>query len=505
MEKDNILLNGNCIPICSDIFNIILSDLDLKSVINFSMSCRNHREISENNFIWMNQMIKLCPAFKVCCECGGYYNNRIKNMNKIKYKEVVKEIIYMKRSKWLETNFFDNKLSKIIVSPLFYKFDDFINIRYMLNNYLNCCPIIFNKLNLDRLFLKCCIHGNIEIARLILNNKKEFNNFPDYRISEFLLYRAFESIIRSNNQEILILLLEYINHRKDIFSLERKSLFQGDFDLRFIYELKQNYQIINDVLKMIFSDACFHGTKEILKILLEYSVKFPEIFDVRTQNDYSFYLVCRSRDIKIIKFLFEYLVSHNLVSKGQYDAVFIWCCRDENTEVIKLLLDFSKNYPEIINPEAQNNEALVGPCGGASEASIEIVKLLLDHKLKSVSNFKAGPNNISNFFDNYALYFACQNARNNSKGVEIVKLLLNFNLKLEINNNIIPINKIEDGLNRALVTDHPEILKLLLDYIDKYSLNIDIGKLKNDKINFNSIHGEEMLKILDEYLKKIKK
>jgi hypothetical protein len=163
MEKDNIILNNNCIPICSDIFSIILSYLNLRDLKNFSLSCRKHYVESNKNFVWMNQMIRFYPALEVCC------NSVAKNCV-IKYKDVVKEIISLQYcGSCTRTTWFQDHISKAIINIIsLYNNNKYPNINLMVNNYISNNLHKFNEEFLNIVFTYYCEYGCTKMVKLLL-------------------------------------------------------------------------------------------------------------------------------------------------------------------------------------------------------------------------------------------------------------------------------------------------------------------------------------------------
>jgi hypothetical protein len=491
MEKDNDAplggsLKKNYIPICSDAFGIILLDLNLRDLINFSMTCRKHREISNNNLIWMNQMIHLCPAFFKCCKCCKFVN--------VNYKEIVREIIYIKKSKYFgcitKINFLKDNILKIILN--FFrskKYCEYINMKNLLENYIknNLNEIINNRM-LGDLFKYCCNDGCISTVKVLfeyikknpdaiysrdienafifacshsyLNKTNEAKNEVEI-VKLFLEYRehniinlgsqnnkAFATICGSDHTEILKLLLKYSTEYPEIIDNENQNYNSYYFDAFYAFGFGsiENVKLLLDhsithpgILNPseqdneVFIEACDSGIMELIEILFEYSIKYPGIINPFAQKNKVLRRVCKCVKTEILKLFIEY--SKKINGKEQYyfnnikpdfhfNKMLIMACNYENTEIVKILLDLSINNPELINPGAQDSEAFICACCNGS--SDEIVKLFLDYSVKYPGIIDIHAQN------NKAFISVCTNVNgmsgDHAKKI-IRKLLLDYDLK----------------------------------------------------------------------------
>jgi ankyrin repeat protein len=330
--ENNINLKQNYIPVYSDIFGIILSDLNLRDLINFSLSCRKHYEIVEtenNNLIWKTQMIKLCPAFEACC---GYTNNGTK------YKDIVKEIIFLRKHNEYSTdpiNFLKNSLQDII-----YVFKDYDHCKFlglMLTNYLIKNLEKFNKDILNRQFMRYCHNNNVDLVKILLNYSVKYpGSINVWRCDGLIINLSYFR----GNIEIVKLLLNHLkkypntingdsptleSYPNDVFVdiCKKESSPSGVEIVKLILDFfcgnVQKFDYI-DTNQALFC-ACTSGNIEIVELLLNYSTKYPE------EKRYPF-KICPKK----IKFGEKYeITTHRIRIKK---------------EIVRLLIEYSKknNY-----------------------------------------------------------------------------------------------------------------------------------------------------------------
>jgi hypothetical protein len=96
------------LPLNIDVMNIVLSNLDLKSFLNFSATNKKNKRYFDDSggIIWMNQMIK---SFKIF----GYNPLCINGIN---YKEITKEIILFKKEYGNEINKYQNNYDELFIN-----------------------------------------------------------------------------------------------------------------------------------------------------------------------------------------------------------------------------------------------------------------------------------------------------------------------------------------------------------------------------------------------------
>jgi ankyrin repeat protein len=204
----------------------------------------------KSNLDWKAQMIELCPALKVCCNCLD---------NNIKYEDIVKEIIEIKEkyeNTWWNSikkniKFLEDDILKIIVSTIFLSFPDYVNLHTILKNYLKENITKINKETLNKLFINCCSNynreGDTEIIKLLLDHSKKYP----------------ESInLGSNNNEA-------------------------------------------------FMEACIYGHTSIIKLLLDYSIEYPGIINPYAEDNKALARVCERGSSEQVKILLEYFKNHS--------------------------------------------------------------------------------------------------------------------------------------------------------------------------------------------------
>jgi hypothetical protein len=324
MENNNNL-KLNSIPVYSDIFGIILSELNLRDLINFSMSCRRHHcEVENNNLIWKFQMLKLCPAFEIFCD---YINN-----NKVGYKDIVKEIIYLsKYDKGFGINlagFLNYNIYIIITCLGNINYHEHKFIYLMLRNYLIKNLKQFDSGALTSHFLKYCYNNDIETVKVLLNYSVECPDGMGINLWEcdgMLFYYVFSSSLK--NTEIIKLLLGYLKNYLRIINIDT------------------NKKFINDM----FIDACKKGS--------------------------------RQENIDKVKILLEFIY-RNVKNSNAIDSneAFICACTSGNVEAVKIILEYSKKYPErnLFHYKLYSNKIKFGEVVfGRSKINKEVLNILI--------------------------------------------------------------------------------------------------------------------------------
>jgi ankyrin repeat protein len=490
-------LKQNQIPLCNDIFCIILSMLDLKSLKNFSLSCRKHYLESNNTLVWKNQMVRLCPAFSSCyyyCEPVGY-------------KKVVKNIIELNDTIYCDNDFstgykitfLEHSLSRIIVPGLQY---GNVSIKTMLTKYIKNNLNYFNNETLNIIFNNYYDHGNIEMVEFLLDHSK-YNKNIHYSIQYYTL--ASMCIWGSDLciNEIKLAIKFSINYYKIIDPNEQALINACSFGHIEILKLLLDYYInYTEIIKngkqvnMIFIKACSCGTNkeknevEIVKLLFEYLENYPGIINIGAQDNEAFIEACSIENTELMHLMNE----ENLIHREE----LISANKCNHTEIVKLLLNYSKNNPGIINPGAQNNRAFINAC---KYGFIEIVKLLLNYSGGDLGIINPGAQNSRAFIS------ACSNGIGKDS-VEIVKLLLNYSKN---NPSIININAQDSqAFIGACGNGCVDIVKLLLTIIEhemKEQLIINPWAQNNLAFilackNGTSKESVEIVKLLLEFTKK---
>jgi hypothetical protein len=405
------------LPICKDIMIIILSLLDPQSLINFSMTCRKHCEISKNNIIWMNQMIKICPTFNKCCANG---NN---------YKEIVKEIINHDYHRHFKFEYFDENLFGIYMH-VFMNFsgcNTMKNISRVLKKYLENNPGYFNKEEIEKLIMIFCDNCDVEEIKKLLELSVKYPELLQFN---------------SNNNEIFIEACRNANY------LESDS----EIDDTNFTDILENQK-----------------STEIVKLLLKYSVKYPSTINPGARNNFAFIDACccesdQTSNPNLVKLLLDHSVKYpGSIDPGAQDneAFISACCCEgyKSEEIVKLLLDHSVKYPGSIDPGAQDNKAFIEACKTRYHENNEIVKLLLNHSVKYPNTINPGAQGSK------ALIKACKLKYNPLSNIDTIKLLLEHSAKYPNTINIYAQNNRLLNLLQSQIGE-PGISKLISQYFN---------------------------------------
>jgi hypothetical protein len=508
MEKNIFLLNQdlkqNSIPLHCDEFNIILSLLDLHSLINFSKTCRKHNELSKSNLIWKNQMIQLCPALKI------YYDSRDNNSEKFDYVNVVKELVLMNKRQGdittkikelpqkynikyfnININLLKNTLQEMLIIIFF--FNEYKIIQSMLVECLKKGIICFDKENIKYIFLMMCRTGNIELIKLMLiltEKKSEMVNIRKCFKSAIYICCGYDFL---NIAELLLDIVRNNSEEKEFINLKDELLINGRFcelitykQLKFLLNYNMKYpETLNIETHYLYLllQFCRSGYDSNFELLLKYYKKNPINIKKIHANNYNYgniytnfvsespfvcacNYVCNDKVQILLKYSKDLLSIKNekmdtetifeIFSPGAQDNMgFIIACTEGYYNIVLQLLEYSVEYPNIINLSARGNEGFIKAC---SNGHTLIVKAMLHHYVKYPETINIEP------CYKESLLNACIKRRTN-----VVILLLNFLKKmkgLEYINNLIKKESpdIQSFVHRCLYEQYDSLESCSLSY-----------------------------------------
>jgi hypothetical protein len=265
------------LPVCDDVMNIILSCLDLKSFLNFSLTNKkNIKYFNESRgVIWMNQMIKLFPKEQFPLKLRKICTNGTN------FKEITKEIIIIKIKGCIDINEYKNDYNKLFITACQY---ECIEIVKLLLSDSRVDPSTRN----NEAFITVCLYECIEIVKLLLSDSRVDPSDQDNK--------AFIHACLFGSVELVKLLLS--DSRVDPGARSNISFINacksGDIsvvklllsDSRVDPEAQNNNAFIN---------ACYSGTSgainevEIAKLLLMDSrVNLSVLYDIALRSVHSF-------------------------------------------------------------------------------------------------------------------------------------------------------------------------------------------------------------------------
>jgi len=250
-----------------------------------------------------------------------------------------------------------------------------------------------NKIDEEAYFLVCS-NGDIEILDLILNYSRYANKLDIHIGNEYALKIA----CKNNRLEIIDYLIRYGELNNSIFLI---------------------HVDVNEIIKIVCKNNYFN----ILKYLLKYLDGCPKLYYKCIKQDILYYSI-ESNNIELIKYMIEYIVSHNkfFITNCIAQNMFVLACEICNEEILEYLL-----YTFNLNIYESNGQ----------------------------------------YHD-----YACINNNTNA---------LNFLIKYSIEKNLIHklIIKYTDLLYYAHCKGNIDVINLLIDYSNKENIEINIPKINN--------------------------
>jgi ankyrin repeat protein len=430
--------------------------------------------IPDNN---INTNVQKYYAFRKACK-----NNHIDvlkflldNMNEDNKNELM--IIACRTNNLLIIKYFseNEEIEKMVCSKLFIA--SHFNKKHDISNYL------FDKIDEDfhqhidhqELFPCCCRENMIRVVKSLHKLSKKFQNFI-LKLDE----QSFSSICKDGHFEIVKYLLENLNDNISIdinytdsffFSCVLKHYEVSSY--LYTHATDKSKKKIIDI-NGIFNYACENNNINVVK----YLINLPENnIDISNDDYHVFHIACERKNFDIVEYLTDIIPSDDVAFDVQYNFAFINACKTGNIDIIKCMLNKSKNklvvhidkyvilscqygYIEIVkyltdflSDEQQNvcyNKSFQMAC---DKGNLDIVMFLVEME----------NNNININYDNDCSFCsACYKGH-----IEIVKYLLS------IPNNNININCDDNGpFCSACYKGHIEIVKYLLS-IPNNNININ--------------------------------
>jgi hypothetical protein len=251
------------------------------------------------------------------------------------------------------------------------------------------------------LMWKCCEGIGADITREtyieILDELKKsdierkINNIKNYNLGDLICWFSYDC---NKLNEILI---KYIKIKMETFSEEeyKNILFSSCLycansntneklnlvNLLLEYQIKNPKQISNGIIKEAFNSACLYNKINVIKIFLDYFVKYSSFNTFTDEN--ILYDICLKGHIETLELL---LSNPNFISITTKNLLFFrLCCCDPNQviiakieKIITILLEYSVKYKDSIS-KSTKNKAYFYIC---SSGNNKFLKILLEHSIK---------------------------------------------------------------------------------------------------------------------------
>ena len=167
-------------------------------------------------------------------------------------------------------------------------------------------------------------------------------------------------------------------------------------------------------------EACFHGHKEVVKILLDKMKTNGErdMAKVNVKNNAGltpFHIACHEDHYEIVKLLLDTYPDLWKECDDDRATPLHYACRNDNVDTVNLLMDKSNN---ILTPNTSNGSGVTPIHVAAKYGCVKVMKVFLER----VRARKVSPSEVVNICDTYnqtPLHYATEFGK-----IEMMKLLL---------------------------------------------------------------------------------
>jgi ankyrin repeat protein len=361
------------------------------------------------------------------------------------------------------------------------------NLRYVLNNG-------YNEKNItNNLIEKLIVTKNNEFLEMIFVHYNKFNN--SFLIDRFLI--LYKNRIPLSSQE-----LENILPKKSNKLIVTEAMYKMAYScknwevFRILFENDGSEDItkMNRIIKYNLLEGSIKSNNyNFVKKVLRYVINFVDSIEISNDNMISQQKNGNSyhtnNNIKNASTIVRTIFCHgNNEMTNLENYPFLEAIKQNNIEIVKLLMDFAHQYDIIINindrDEWWGNYPLLE---AIKQNNIEIVKLLVDYDAKMLSKLK-----IKVELKNYPLLEAIK-----YNNLDILQQLFRYASLHEIKLNIHESNALGHyPLQLAIQHNNEAMVKLLLEYADDHDSTINLDELILLAVEQNSV---EMINQLMDY------
>jgi len=221
------------------------------------------------------------------------------------------------------------------------------------------------------IFMDACSSCKLENIKYIIEYYESTNNKI---IETSIIENGYISLVRklyNNDMEIIKYLFEYCKRNNIKININNKYAWENmkrvnNLQLMiYILEYSKENNIepnINNLNYYLFDVACSVENVDIIKYIVRYNKEHNNILDI---NGYIMSkIINRIRNVEIIEYLVEYSISiNNKIDLFRHNSKFINACMDKNSNMLKYLINCSKNdniiikinYDEILNEMCKYN------------------------------------------------------------------------------------------------------------------------------------------------------
>jgi len=396
-------------------------------------------------------------------------------------------------------NFFNNKNeTPLLVAVAENRFDvaDILishdaDINYMANNY-ETIDFLYKNNQLNTKNLKYILnHGLNEknitssfIEKLIITKKNEFletlfvyyNKFNNFFVDRFLLLyknktplskKELEWMVPKEKNKLIV--------NEEMYKIANNSKNWEAFRILFENDGSEDGIRWNRIIQYnVLENAIKFNDPKFVKKVLRYAVNLSERKNLSHENMIN---PCRA------------IFCHNMNEKTNQETYpFLEAIKQNNLEIVKLLVDYANAYDIIININERDywwgNYPLLE---AIKQNNIEIVDLLVSYDYQKMNEI-----NKKIELKNYPMLEAIK-----YKNIEIVKRLIDY---AEHHNIIININEKNalrhNPIQNAIQHNNIPIVQLLLDYTSNHDIMINLEELFKASVKQNSI---EMVNVFMDY------